>query len=258
MELKDKVVVITGASSGIGRSLAVKLFDAGCYIALASRDENKLKELTGQLGGDSKRCLVLPTDVSDKSQVDNMIDKALEVFKKIDILINCAGLGIYGKVASSDIEQIRYIFEVNFFGTVYAIQKAYPIMSKAEGGCIVNISSVAGFRAWPNNGYYCAAKHAVNAITDSLRLEAKSDNIDVLLVMPGTTNTDFISNSLNVAEEVKKSPPMDMTPDEVARHVIDAIRKRKNRIVLTAKGKIIYILNRISPSLTERLLSSGT
>jgi short-subunit dehydrogenase len=258
MEFKDKVVVVTGASSGMGRSLAKKFSERGAKLVLAARNEEKLNLIAKELNKDSRENLVCVTDVSSKEQVEKMIDQTIDRFKRIDILINCAGFGMYGRIAKADLEQIRYNFEVNFFAVVYAIQKAYPLMVKQGGGYIVNISSTAGFRAWPDNGYYCASKHALNAITDSLMLEARSEGVKILSVMPGTINTDFIANSLNVPDSVKNNPPMDMDPDQAAEEIIRAMVKNKKRVVLTNKGKILYLLNRISPSIVDKLLQGKT
>ena len=249
--------MITGASSGIGRSLAVKLAEKGAIIVIASRRKGKLEEFSQELAKRSYRHLVCVADVTHRDQVERMIDSAMEKFGHLDIVINSAGAAIYGPIAATDVAQVKYYFDLNVFGAVYAIQKVYPIMARAGKGLIVNISSTAGFKSWPNNGFYCAAKHALNAITDSLRLEAKKDNIDVMLVMPGTTNTDFIDNAQNLPEEVKNNPPFDMTPDEAAEQIIDAIVKNKKRVVLTAKGVILYYLNRLSPSLVDKLLEKN-
>ncbi len=259
MDLNGKVVVITGASSGIGRSLTVKFVEKGAAVVMASRSKEKLEGLSRQLSESSyNNHIVCATDVTKKEQVQNLVDTTMEKFGKVDILVNCAGAGMYGKISEADIEQIRHIFDLNFFGSVYAIQKVYPIMAKAGRGIIINISSTAGFRSWPNNGYYCATKHALNAISESLMLEAKKEGIDILLVMPGTINTSFINNSWNLPDEVKNNPPMDMTPDAAAEVIIKAVLRHKKKIVLTTKGKVLYYLNRFSPALVDRILEAKT
>ncbi len=254
MDFAGKAAIVTGASSGIGQSLVVKLQERGVKVVLASRNADRLERLAAEMHKRGHDNMVCPTDVTRPEEIDRLCDVTMERFGRIDILVNCAGAGYYAKVADAKMDEIRHAFELNFFGPVYTINKVYPLMAKAGGGCIVNVSSTAGFRSWPFNGYYCAAKHALNAISESMMLELQDDNIDVVLVMPGTTNTEFITNSMNVPQQVRDNPPQDMTPDDVAEQIITAIDKRKRRIVLTKKGRILNYLNRLSPPLVDRLL----
>lgn len=250
-----KVAIVTGASSGIGRSLVIKLLEHGARVALASRFTQGVDVFVGCFKPASTEYLICPTDITDRDQVDALVEKTIEKFGRIDLLINCAGIGMYGGISDSDLGAVRRVFETNLFGAVHAIQKVYPYMAKNKSGVIVNVSSTAGFRSWPGNGFYCATKHAVNAITESLLLEAKKDGIDVVLIMPGTTNTNFIRNSINVAGDLRANPPVDMSPDEVAGRIIRAIEKKAPRTVLTVKGNILYLLNRISPRCIDMLFA---
>ena len=194
------------------------------------------------------------TDVTREDQLDRLVATTVEHYGTIDILVNNAGAGHYARIAEGDMDEIRRTFELNFFAPVSLILKTWPIMARSGGGHVVNISSTAGFRAWPGNGYYCAAKHALNAVTESLFLESGDDGVGALLVMPGTTNTDFIANSVHVPDEIRDNPPRDMTPDAVAEEVLRALADGKQRLVLTTKGKVLHYLNRLSPALVDRLL----
>ncbi len=254
MDFASKVAVVTGASSGIGQSLAVKLQERGARVVLAARNAARLESLAQELRQRGHDNLVCATDVTREDQLDRLVAQTVERYRTIDILVNNAGAGHYARIVDGDMAEIRRTFELNFFAPVSLILKAWPVMARSGGGHVVNISSTAGFRSWPGNGYYCAAKHALNAVTESLLLEAGDDGLRPLLVMPGTTNTEFIANSVHVSDELLAHPPRDMTPDAVAEEILRALAGGQKRLVLTTKGKIIHYLNRLSPALVDHLL----
>ncbi len=257
MDVRGSVALITGASSGIGRSLAVKLAEAGAKVAVSARRADRLDELVRQLTERGHDALAVPADMTRGEDVDRMVDRAAEHFGRLDILVNNAGAYYHAPGAEADMDRIRYTMELNFFGPTRAILRAHPIFARQGSGLVVNISSTAGFRAWPKNGYYAASKHALNALSESLLLELRRENIGVLCVMPGTTNTSLFVNGIDVPEHLRSSPPQDMTPDAVAIAVVAAIRAGRSRLVLTGRGRLVYYLNRLSPALVDRILLRG-
>ena len=255
MDIRGSVALVTGASSGIGRSLAVKLAEAGAKVGVSARSADRLDELVRQLTERGHEALAVPADMTRGEDVDRMVDRVAEHFGRLDILVNNAGAYYYAPAATADMDRIRYTMELNFFGPTRAILRAHPIFARQGRGLIVNISSTAGFRAWPRGGYYAASKHALNALSESLLLELRDENVGVLCVMPGTTNTSLFVNGIDVPEHLRQSPPRDMTPDAVALAILDAIRADRSRLVLTGRGRLVYYLNRLSPALVDRILS---
>ena len=185
MKLKNKVAVVTGASSGIGREVARRLHGAGAKVVLAARDAGKLETLRAELG----QALVVPTDVADFAQCRALIEKTVAHFGSIDILVNNAGLGCNGIVADVDLTDLEYVFKVNVFGVVALIQAAVPHMRRQQSGHIVNISSILGKRAVPQTAGYAATKFALHALSDGLRVEEAPYGIRVTVVCPGSTDT---------------------------------------------------------------------
>src|SRR5436305_8989718 len=186
--IKGKVIIVTGASSGIGRSTALALGREHARLVLVARRENRLKELEKEIGGDT---LLLTLDLREKAQVEQMIRLTVEQYGRIDVLINNAGFGFQGSVENTPPQVVREIFDLNFDAALLACQLAVPIMRKQGGGHIINVSSIVGRRAIPLSGIYCATKFALNGISEALRIELKDSNIDVSIVSPAATKTEF-------------------------------------------------------------------
>lgn len=217
MEVKDKVVIITGASSGIGLATAKLLSQQGAKLALVARSKDKLEKLAAELPGS----IAIPTDITKPPQVKRMIRQAKKHFGRVDILINNAGQGYDAPVEKTDIKTLRGIYELDFVGPLVAMEKVIPIMRRQSGGAIVNISSGTALMALPNNGAYASIKRALATISLTAREELKKDNICVSVVYPYMTLTDFEKNTIkNDVVEWKGDPPF---PADSAEYVAGKI-----------------------------------
>jgi len=188
---KGKVIIITGASRGIGRQLALDLGAKGAKLILIARSVDLLNEVKRQAGNNA---LVVKCDVSDKKHVDSAVKAALKRFRRIDILVNCAGYGSHAPVRDFSNEGIEQMTAVNYLGTVYFCKAVLPVMERQHSGTIVNIASVAGKLAIPRSAAYCATKHAVIGFSHSLRLESRCKGISVSVICPGAVRTNFFDN----------------------------------------------------------------
>ncbi|THF69201.1 SDR family oxidoreductase [Deinococcus sp. Arct2-2] len=199
MNVQDSVVIITGASMGIGEATARVFAAAGAKLVLAARSADKLAAIAQSLPSGAKT-LIVPTDMTDPVQVNALIEKTYERFGRIDILINNAGQSAIGPVATIDPEVYRQIIELNLFGPLYALQAVVPKMRAQGGGVIINISSSVSKMAIPGIGAYASTKYALNGLSLTARNELAADNIRVVLFHPGQTTTDFGKNALRPAD----------------------------------------------------------
>jgi NADP-dependent 3-hydroxy acid dehydrogenase YdfG len=191
-KLDGKVVVVTGASSGIGEATAEALAGEGATVVVAARREERLSDLVGRIEGNGGRTLAVSCDVTDEGQAHALIQRAEEEFGRVDILVNNAGVMLLSKVGKGLSEQWRQMFEVNVLGLLYATDAAIEVMKRQGSGHIVNISSVAGRKVTRDtSGVYAGTKFAVNAISEGLRMELLEDNIRVTVVEPGAVETEL-------------------------------------------------------------------
>lgn len=251
--LQDKVVLITGASSGIGRACAQVFAQAGAKLSLAARRLDRLQTLATELGGKS---MIAQVDVSKHEEVNAWVTESVERFGRVDILINNAGVGCLGKIADVDLALARQVFDINLFGPLYGIQAVVPVMRKQGSGHIINISSVVGKRSIPDIGMYCATKFALNAMGDALRLEVAKQNITVTTVCPGLTETEFVDATLRPARtRAPQASFKGQSAEEVARHVLRAVQRKSREIHLTKGGRMLVQIERFSPRLADFLVS---
>jgi short-subunit dehydrogenase len=199
MEIKDKVIIITGASAGIGRATARSLAREGAKIVLAARSRDALEELAKELPGS----LAVETDMTKEKDIDNLIAETIKKYGRIDVLVNNAGQGIYGAVEKVGVEDYRKIFELNVVGPLLAMQKVIPLMCAQGGGAILNISSMVSKAYYPYLGAYASTKYALNALSLTARVELEKDHIVVGIMLPGMTDTDFGTNAIK-SDEVAK------------------------------------------------------
>jgi short-subunit dehydrogenase len=225
MRVKGKTAIVTGASSGIGRETARELARQGANIVLASRNRDALELLAFDIAGADARVLVVPTDVTDRLAVEALVRRTVEEFGSIDVLVNNAGIGLMAPIVGGSVENMRRLFDVNFWGAVHCIQSAVPFMLRQKRGHIVNVSSVAGKIAPPYMGIYAASKFALGALSDSLRSELAGSGVGVSTVYPGLTRTSFTENML-AEVEAPSIPPLvrAVHPAVVARRIAQAIR----------------------------------
>ena len=190
MEMDGKVVVITGASMGIGEAIAKLFADEGASVVLLARDASRAEAARHRVGH-TERTLALACDVRNREEIDRVLALTLHHFDRLDVWVNNAGVGIRDTVATMEPAATRELFETNFFGTIACMQAAVPALQAQKGGTIINISSVAGHIPVPFMSLYCSSKFALNAIGKGARLELNRDNINVLTVCPGYVHTDF-------------------------------------------------------------------
>jgi NAD(P)-dependent dehydrogenase (short-subunit alcohol dehydrogenase family) len=218
MDLKDKIAVVTGGTKGIGRAIAESLLKAGASVFICARDKFVLKRTLEQLSAlgkvDGEVC-----DVRSEAQVKMMLDECVRVFGGVDILINNAGVGVFGKTVDEiEPDEFRWVLETNLFGVFYSCHHAIPLMRERGGGYIINISSLAGQNAHPKMAAYNASKFALNGFTEAMMQEVRHDNIKVSLICPGSVNTEFGGG------EVSPANAWQLQPADIAQTVLDLLR----------------------------------
>jgi short-subunit dehydrogenase len=233
MELAGKVVVVTGASMGIGEAIAKIFADHGAGVAMLSRDAGRVEAARSRIGF-SDRTMATPCDVRHREDIDRAVGLILHHFQRIDVWVNNAGHGLLDSVAQMNIAACREMFETNFFGTVSAMQAVIPIMRQQGGGTIINISSVAGHIPLPFHAAYSATKFALNAISKGAGVELKKDGIHVLTVCPGYVRTAFGENAIR-GDELKRVRPArvrGITAERVARATLQGYMKQKREVIV--------------------------
>lgn len=239
-QLRGRVAVVTGASRGIGEAISDALAEEGCRLVLAARGKDRLEEVAGGLRQRyGVEVLTVPTDMSDEGQARGLIETAASHFGGVDILVNNAGMGIYGTVDELHLEDLRNVFEVNFFGPLAALQAAVPTMRRSGGGTIVNVSSIVGKFPQPLGGGYTATKFALQGASGAARAELKRDNIDLVLVCPGLTDTEFSQHSrISVPgaehrQGERHSLGQGVNPARVGRRTVAAIKRGEREVFIT-------------------------
>lgn len=250
-----KVVVVTGGSEGIGRALVDALLQDGAKVATCSRNYDKLYQMQKQYSG--MAFIAHATDVSNEQDCQQFIDEVVRVYGGIDVLINNAGVSMRALFKDVELEALRRVMNINFWGTVYCTKFALPHII-ARKGTIVGMSSVAGYRGLPGRSGYSASKFAVNGWMESLRTELLESGVHVMWVCPGFTASNIRNVALNKdalpqAESLMEEGKM-MSAEECAAHVLHAVEKRKRTIVLTSTGKQAVFMNRFFPALADRLV----
>lgn len=253
--LKDKRVIITGASSGIGRELAKQLAAEGCKLVINARRKERLEELAAELPNSKDSCVIVDGDVTDKAARGRMIAAAQENFGGLDILINNAGIGAMGRFDGASEERLRRIFEVNFFAVAEFIRESLPLLKSGNEPVIVNLSSVLGHRAVPLKSEYCASKFAIHGLSDAIRAELTRDGIDMLLVSPSTTDSEFFDAAIDDPTKRDWKKGGAMSPEVVASRTVRAIKKRRHEIILTFGGRILVWLDRMIPGIANRIIA---
>ena len=224
MEIKGKIAIVTGASDGIGREIAIKLAARGARVVLAARSDDKIAALAGELEGS----LAVHTDMADEAQIHNLIDRTVEVFGRIDLLVNNAGQGMYSPVEKTVIDDYRKIINLNVIGTLLAMQFAIPHMRTQGGGMILNISSMVSKNYYPNLGAYASTKYALNALSLTARDELKGNGIVVSVFHPKLTATGFGKNAMgshpDYGNRARNTSGMQIdTAEDVAEKVMEQI-----------------------------------
>ena len=250
----NKVVAVTGGTDGIGRALIDALVPLGAKIATCGRNHDKLYNL--QLKYSNVLLHAVVCDVSKEQDCKDFIESTIETFGGIDIIINNAGTSMRALVRDADIEVIRKVMDINFFGAVYCTKFALPSIIERKG-TIVGVSSIAGYRGLPGRSGYSASKFALQGWLESLRTELMEE-VNVMWVCPGFTTSNIRNAALNEKGSVQGESKMDeskmMTAAECAYHILKAIEKHKRTLVLTFTGLRTVFLNRFFPSLTDKMV----
>ncbi len=252
---KNKVVAVTGGSDGIGKALVDALIPLGAKVATCSRSQEKLYDL--QVRHSGKYLHTFVADVSNFNDCKNFIDSTINDFGGIDILINNAGISMRSLLKDVEIDVIKKVMEINFYGTLYCTKLALDSII-ARKGTVVGVSSIAGFRGLPGRSGYSASKFAVNGFLESIRTELKDSRVNVMWVCPGFTTSNIRNVALNSKGQSQGESPMDegkmMSADECARHILRAIEKRKRTLVLTFTGRRTVFINKFFPGLADKLV----
>ena len=252
MELAGKVVVVTGASMGIGEAIAQVFADHGAAVVMLSRDTGRVEAARLRLGhGD--RTLAMACDVRHREEIDRALGLTLHHFRRIDVWVNNAGHGLLDSVARMEMSTCREMFETNFFGAVSAMQAVIPVMREQGGGSIINISSVAGHIPMPFHAAYSATKFALNAIGRGAGMELKNDGIHVLTVCPGYVRTSFGENAVrgNELKRVRPARVRGITAERVACATLQGYVKKKREVIVPWTMYFPQKLYQLFPGLVE-------
>jgi short-subunit dehydrogenase len=254
LDLRGARTIVTGASSGIGWALALRLAERGARVAVAGRRRERLDELTAAIAARGGQAVAVPADVTDPEQRARLIDKTVESLGGVDILVNNAGVGAMGYFTEATPERLRQLFEVNFFSVTELTRLAIPHLKQGRDPMLVNVGSVIGRRGVPGCAEYCASKFALSGWTEALRPELALFGIHVLLVCPGLIQTEFREHLIEDRGVYRWQNSRAMTADRCAELIVRAMRRRKNELVTTGSGKFLVWLNRLLPRLVDRIL----
>ena len=255
--MKNKVVIITGGSSGIGRALAEKFGSHGSKILVTGRNKEQLDKTVQDLQSKGITIEGFVSDVSLENDNKQMAMEAIKKFGTIDVLINNAGISMRALFEEVDLDVVKKVMDINFYGVLYATKYCLPEIIKNKGS-IIGISSIAGYRGLPGRAGYSASKFALNGFLEVLRTEFLKRDVHVMTACPGFTASNIRKSSLTKDGSKQGESPRNettmMSAEECARHIYQATVKRKNSLVLTTQGKFTVFLNKWFPRLTDKLV----
>lgn len=251
---KNKVVVVTGGTDGIGRALVDQLLDSGAKVATCGRSNDKLYQLQSQYPSSPLHTMI--ADVSNENDCRRLMEMTIKLFGGIDILINNAGISMRAEMRDATTEVIRKVMEINFFGSLYCTKYGLDSIIERKG-TIVGVSSIAGYRGLPGRSGYSASKFALRGYLEALRTELLDSGVNVMWVSPGFTTSNIRNVALNKEGLSQGESPMDegkmMSAEECAERILTGIQKKKRELVMTGTGKQTVFLNKFFPSLADRL-----
>jgi short-subunit dehydrogenase len=260
--LRDQVIVITGASSGIGLTTAEMAAERGARVVLMSRNEMDLRQACERIAARGGRAAYVTGDVADPDALEMAANRAISEFGAIDTWVNNAGIGMYGRLTQMSLADKRRLFDVNFWGVIHGCRAALRHM-RARGGAIINLGSVTSDRTIPLLGIYSASKHAVKAYTDALRMELEEEGlpIAVTLIKPASINTPFTEHARNYMEEEPEYAGSVYPPEEVARAILHCAEHPVRDVLVGGAGKMMSVMEKLAPRTTdlvmERTLFAG-
>ncbi len=258
MNLKSNVVIITGASSGIGKALAYELAGRGANLVLGARQYVTLCEITQDIEKRFQtKAVAAQCDVSVEDDCAFLIKQAILTFGKIDVLINNAGISMRALFKDLDLKVLKTLMDVNFWGTVYCTKYALPEIVKTKGS-IVGVSSIAGYKGLPGRTGYSASKFAMNGFLDALRIENLRTGVHVMTACPGFTASNIRNTALNQSAQQQGESSLNeekmMTAEEVAKLIADGIESRTRTLIMTGQGKLTVTLSKIFPAWLDKLV----
>jgi len=255
--MTDKVVVITGASSGIGKALAFEMARRKARLSLAARNVQELEKIKSEIDSHSVDVMVHKTDVSVEKDCKDLIERTMEHFGRIDVLINNAGISMRATLEDMDIEVFRKVIDVNLFGAVYCTKYALPHLLKAKGS-VVGVSSIAGYVGLPARTAYSSSKYGLQGFLDALRTENRKTGLHVLVACPGYTESNIRKKALDASGKSQDESPLKedkiMSAATVASEITKAIEERKRTLTLTTEGKLAVFLSKFFPSFIEGMV----
>ncbi len=256
--LKDKVVLITGGASGIGRASAIEFAKLGAKLVLADVNEKGMKETADETAKYGSEILLVKTDISKEKDVENLVKKALDKFSRVDVLLNNAGVGMSAEIRDMTIPEWEWILGINLWGTIYTTHYLLPHMVEQGSGHIVNVSSAVGLVNFvPMQPAYTTIKFALVGFSEVLRTESERFGIGVTAICPGSVDTNFFETTKYkgykraVIDDLPKF--MFLSPEKIAKKIIHAVKKNKALIIISGVAKIAYFMNRLSPALGRQL-----
>jgi short-subunit dehydrogenase len=251
---KDKVVIITGASSGIGEAIAREFAGNGSKVVMAARTESKLAEIAQDLRANNGEVSFIKTDVSIEDDCKRLVEFAVSKYGTVNILVNNAGVSMRASFDDVDLKVLHRLMDVNFWGTVYCTKYALPYLV-ANKGSLVGVSSVAGFHGLPGRTGYSASKFAIHGFLETIRIENLKKGLHVMIIAPGFTATEIrkhalIADGTEQGESPRNEQKLD-TPGYVAKWVLKGIKKKKRNKLLTWDGRMTALLQRIVPDFVD-------
>jgi short-subunit dehydrogenase len=254
-DLHNSRAIVTGASSGIGREVALELARNGAGVVVVARREDRLRQLVEQITALGRTVEPVVGDITDPQTRQRAIDAAQSKLGGLDILVNNAGVGALGPFEDASVQRVRRVMEINFFALVEMTRLALPLLKQGVKPMLVNVSSIVGHRGVPNRSEYSASKFAVQGFSEAIRAEFTRLGIDVLVVSPGPTGTEFFESEIERTTDAKwpKHKPADVVA--VARTIVRAMRGGRHEIIPYRWGKILCWLNRLSPRLVDQLMA---
>ncbi|MBE0650057.1 MAG: SDR family oxidoreductase [Bacteroidales bacterium] len=255
--MKGKTVVITGASSGIGKALAYEFAARGSKVVMGARNVDQLKEIAEDIRQQGGEVAFAQTNVTVEDECKNLIDLAVKNFGQVDVLINNAGISMRALFNDADVSVIKRLMDVNFWGTVYCTKSALPHLLKNKGS-VVAVSSIAGIKGLPGRTGYSASKFAIHGFMESLRIENLKTGLHVLMAYPGFTSSNIRNAALVADGKEQGNSPLDegkiMSAEEVAKHIYKAVKNKKTSLVLTTQGKLTVFLSKFFSSVLDKIV----
>lgn len=258
MDFKDKVIIVTGASSGIGLASARLFGSLGAKVVMAARRLDTLETLAPSVG-DYDHVLCVRTDVTSEQDCKALVESAVARFGGIDILVNNAGISMRAMFKDLDLKVIHSLMDVNFWGTVNCTKFALPYLLESRGS-VVGVISIAGFSALPARTGYSSSKYAIRGFLDTLRIEHLKDGLNVLVFAPGYTASNVRNAALTADGSAQGSTPLEegklMSAEDCAKHLAKALYRRRSEVILTPLGRLTVLAHRLFPRLTDKLTYS--